>query len=34
MGTADKAVRIFFSVVITILYFTGYIPGTLGLVFY
>lgn len=32
MGTADKAVRILLAVVIAILYFTGYIPGTLGLV--
>lgn len=32
MGTADKAIRIIIAAVIAILYFTGYISGTLGIV--
>lgn len=32
MGTADKAVRIIIAIVVAILYFTGTIGGTLGLV--
>ncbi len=32
MGNADKAVRIIIAIVVAILYFTGTIGGTLGLV--
>lgn len=32
MGTADKIIRILIAVVIGILYFTGTISGTLGIV--
>jgi hypothetical protein len=31
MGTADKVIRILIAIVITALYFTGYIPGVLGI---
>ncbi len=32
MGTTDKIIRIAIAVLIAILYFTGVIPGTLGIV--
>jgi len=32
MGTADRIIRIIVAAVIAILYFTGVIPGTLGIV--
>lgn len=32
MGTADKAIRVLIAIVIAILYFTGTLSGTLGLV--
>ncbi len=32
MGTTDKIIRIAAAVLIAILYFTGVIPGTLGIV--
>ncbi len=32
MGTIDRAVRALFAVVVAVLYFTGAIGGTLGLV--
>lgn len=32
MGTADKTIRVLIAIVIAILYFTGTISGTLGLV--
>ncbi|HEX2968925.1 MAG TPA: DUF2892 domain-containing protein [Bacteroidales bacterium] len=32
MGTTDRLIRILVSVVIAVLYFTGVISGTLGLV--
>ena len=32
MGTTDKIIRIAIAVVVAILYFTGVIPGTLGII--
>ena len=32
MGTGDKAIRVLIAIVIAVLYFTGTISGTLGLV--
>jgi len=32
MGTADKAVRLLIAAIVATLYFTGVIPGTLGIV--
>jgi uncharacterized membrane protein len=32
MGTTDRIVRFIFAIVVAILYFTGQISGTLGLV--
>ena len=32
MGTTDKAVRIIIAILIGVLYYTGTIPGTLGIV--
>jgi hypothetical protein len=32
MGTADRAIRIILAIVIGILYFTGRISGTLGII--
>jgi hypothetical protein len=32
LGAADKIIRVLFAVVVAILYFTGYITGTLGIV--
>lgn len=32
MGTADRVVRVIFALVMAILYFTGTVSGTLGLV--
>lgn len=32
MGNADKAVRLLIAAIVTVLYFTGVIPGTLGIV--
>ena len=32
MGTADRAIRIIVALVIAVLYFTGTVEGTLGLV--
>lgn len=32
MGSADRIIRIIVAAVIAILYFTGVIPGTLGIV--
>jgi len=32
MGSADKAVRIIMAIVLAALYFTGTIPGTLGII--
>ena len=32
MGTADKAVRVIIAAVIAVLYFTGTLTGTLGIV--
>ncbi|MAY23492.1 MAG: hypothetical protein CMC74_11990 [Flavobacteriaceae bacterium] len=32
MGTADKAIRIIIAAVIAILYFTGYVSGTVGII--
>lgn len=32
MGTADKAIRIIIAIIISILYFTGAVTGTLGIV--
>ncbi len=33
MGTADRTIRVIIAAVVAILYFTGIIPGTLGIVF-
>jgi Protein of unknown function (DUF2892) len=32
MGTADRTIRVIIAAVVAILYFTGTIPGTLGIV--
>jgi len=32
MGTTDKAVRVIIAILIGVLYYTGTIPGTLGIV--
>lgn len=32
MGTADKSIRVLIAVIIGVLYFTGTISGTLGIV--
>jgi hypothetical protein len=32
MGTADKSVRIIIAVIIAVLYYTGTISGTLGII--
>ena len=32
MGNTDKAIRIIIAIVLTILYFTGVIEGTLGII--
>lgn len=32
LGTVDRVIRALFAVVVAILYFTGYITGTLGIV--
>jgi hypothetical protein len=32
MGTTDKIIRIAIAVVVAVLYFTGVIPGTLGII--
>lgn len=32
MGTADRTIRVIIAAVVAILYFTGVIPGTLGIV--
>lgn len=32
MGTADKTIRLIVAVVIAVLYFTGVVSGTLGIV--
>jgi len=32
MGNADKAVRLLIAAIVATLYFTGVIPGTLGIV--
>lgn len=32
MGNADKAVRLLIAAIVATLYFTGIIPGTLGIV--
>lgn len=32
MGSADKIIRVIVAAIIAILYFTGVIPGTLGIV--
>jgi len=32
MGSTDKAVRIIMAIVLAALYFTGTIPGTLGII--
>lgn len=32
MGTADRIIRVIIAAIITVLYFTGIIPGTLGVI--
>ena len=32
MGTADRIVRVIIAAIIAVLYFTGIIPGTLGVI--
>jgi hypothetical protein len=32
MGSADKIIRILIAIVVAVLYFTGKIPGTLGII--
>lgn len=32
MGSTDKLIRLLLAVVIAVLYFTGVVPGTLGIV--
>ena len=32
MGTADRIIRVIIAAIISVLYFTGIIPGTLGVI--
>ncbi len=32
MGTADRIIRVIIAAIIAVLYFTGIIPGTLGVI--
>lgn len=32
MGTADRIIRVIIAAIIAVLYFTGLIPGTLGVI--
>jgi len=32
MGTADRIIRVIIAAIIAVLYFTGVIPGTLGVI--